>query len=52
MKAEEDGILLNGKKIKIFAEKDPAALDWSGLGAQIVIESTGKFTDATKAPLI
>jgi glyceraldehyde 3-phosphate dehydrogenase (phosphorylating) len=47
--AVDDGILLNGKKIKVFAEKDPAALDWSSLGAQLVIESTGKFTDATKA---
>ena len=37
------------KKIKIFAIKDPAQIDWSGLGAQIVVESTGKFTDAKDA---
>ncbi len=39
-------ISVDGKKIKVFAIKDPAELDWSSLGAQIVIESTGKFTDA------
>ncbi len=44
-----DSIVVNGKKIKIFAIKDPAEIDWSSLGAQIVIESTGKFTDATQA---
>jgi len=41
-------IVVNGKKIKIFAEKDPANLPWSSVGAQIVIESTGKFTDKEK----
>ena len=49
VKAEGDAILVDGKKIKIFAIKDPAELDWSSLGAQVVIESTGKFTDATQA---
>jgi glyceraldehyde 3-phosphate dehydrogenase len=44
-----DSILINGKPLKVFAIKDPAELDWSSLGAQIVIESTGKFTDATAA---
>ncbi|HLJ51492.1 MAG TPA: type I glyceraldehyde-3-phosphate dehydrogenase [Bryobacteraceae bacterium] len=44
-----DSIVVGGKKIKIFAIKDPAEIDWSSLGAQIVIESTGKFTDATQA---
>src|SRR5579872_7175803 len=43
-----DSIVVGGKKIKIFAIKDPAEIDWSSLGAQIVIESTGKFTDATQ----
>jgi glyceraldehyde 3-phosphate dehydrogenase len=47
--AEGDSIRVDGKKIKIFAIKDPAEIDWSGVGAQIVIESTGKFTDATQA---
>jgi len=49
IKAEGDSILINGKPLKVFAIKDPAELDWSSLGAQIVIESTGKFTDATQA---
>jgi glyceraldehyde 3-phosphate dehydrogenase len=49
VKAEADSISVNGKKIKVFATKDPAELDWTSLGAQIVIESTGKFTDATLA---
>jgi len=45
----EDFISVDGKKIKVFAEKDPANLDWASVGAQIVVESTGFFTDATKA---
>jgi glyceraldehyde 3-phosphate dehydrogenase len=49
VKAEGDCISINGKKLKVFAIKDPAELDWNSLGAQIVIESTGKFTDATQA---
>jgi glyceraldehyde 3-phosphate dehydrogenase len=49
VKAETDAIVVGGKRIKIFAIKDPAELDWSSLGAEIVIESTGKFTDATQA---
>ena len=47
--AEGDSIVVDGKKIKVFATKDPAALDWESVGAQIVIESTGKFTDAKEA---
>ncbi|MGO0576183.1 type I glyceraldehyde-3-phosphate dehydrogenase [Ornithinimicrobium panacihumi] len=42
-------ITVDGKAIKAFAEKDPSALPWGDLGADIVIESTGIFTDATKA---
>ena len=49
VKAEADGILVNGKRIRVFATKDPAEIDWSSLGAQLVIESTGKFTDAKDA---
>jgi glyceraldehyde 3-phosphate dehydrogenase len=41
--------VVDGKKIKVFAERDPAKLDWASTGAQIVVESTGHFTDATKA---
>src|SRR5262249_25454849 len=36
-------------KIKVFATKDPAQLDWQSVGAQVVVESTGKFTDAHEA---
>src|SRR5438105_958830 len=49
VKTESDAITVGGKRIKIFAVKDPAELDWNSLGAQIVIESTGKFTDAKDA---
>jgi glyceraldehyde 3-phosphate dehydrogenase len=42
-------LIHNGHSFKAFAERDPAALDWASVGADIVIESTGFFTDATKA---
>ena len=45
----EDSIVVDGKKIRVFAEKDPAKLPWAEFGAQIVVESTGRFTDATQA---
>jgi glyceraldehyde 3-phosphate dehydrogenase len=45
----DDFISVDGKKLKVFAERDPAKLDWSSAGAQSVIEPTGHFTDATKA---
>ncbi|MEJ5296482.1 MAG: type I glyceraldehyde-3-phosphate dehydrogenase [Armatimonadota bacterium] len=47
--ADEGAIVVNGKKIKSFQEKDPAAIDWSSVGAEVVVESTGLFTDAEKA---
>jgi glyceraldehyde 3-phosphate dehydrogenase len=47
--AGDDFISVDGKKLKVFAERDPAKLDWSSTGAQVVIESTGHFTDAEKA---
>jgi glyceraldehyde 3-phosphate dehydrogenase len=49
--AGEDFISVDGKKIKVYAERDPAKLDWASVGAQIVVESTGIFTDAEKAKL-
>ena len=49
VEAYEEGIIVNGKKIKFFAEKDPANLPWKDLGVEVVVESTGFFTDATKA---
>ena len=45
----DDFISVDGKKIKVFAERDPAKLDWASVGAQVVVESTGFFTDAEKA---
>ena len=45
----EDGLVINGKKIKFYAEKDPAALPWRELGVEVVVESTGFYTDAEKA---
>jgi len=47
--AGEDFISVDGKKIKVWAERDPAKLPWAEVGAQIVIESTGHFTDGAKA---
>jgi len=47
--ADADSITVDGKKIKVFAQRDPAQLDWASVGAQIVVESTGFFTDAEKA---
>jgi glyceraldehyde 3-phosphate dehydrogenase len=49
VKVEGECIYVNGKPIKIFAIKDPAEIDWSSVGAQVVVESTGKFTDAKDA---
>jgi len=49
VEAVEDGILVDGKKVKVLAEKDPAQIAWRDYGVDIVIESTGRFTDATKA---
>ncbi len=49
VKVDGDSIVVAGKRIKIFAVKDPSELDWSSLGAQVVVESTGKFTDKKDA---
>jgi glyceraldehyde 3-phosphate dehydrogenase len=49
VRAEDDAIVIGPRRIKVFATKDPAELDWSSVGAQIVIESTGHFTDAKDA---
>ena len=49
VKLEADAIVVNGKRIKIFAVKDPAEIDWASVGAEVVVESTGRFTDAKDA---
>ena len=47
--AGADSVTVDGKTIKVFKEKDPAALPWESVGAQVVVESTGRFTDANDA---
>src|SRR5215471_4357261 len=49
IRASGDCISVDGKELRVFSEKDPAAISWESVGAQIVIESTGKFTDAEGA---
>lgn len=49
VEAKEDSIVVNGKEIKIFAERDPKNIPWGEMAAEIVVESTGIFTDAEKA---
>src|SRR5215468_10913270 len=46
---EEKDFIVNDKKILVFAERDPAAIPWDSAGVDIVVESTGFFTDANKA---
>jgi glyceraldehyde 3-phosphate dehydrogenase len=41
-----DGIVVDGKTIKVFKERDPGALPWESVGVQVVVESTGHFTNA------
>lgn len=47
--AGDDCIIINGRKVKVFSEKDPNNIPWGNLGIDIVIESTGKFTKKEKA---
>jgi glyceraldehyde 3-phosphate dehydrogenase len=49
VKASSDEITVDGKAIKVFAERDPGKLPWGDLGVDVVVESTGLFTDAAKA---
>lgn len=49
VEAKDGNLLIDGKTVKVTAEKDPAAIKWKDMGVEIVIESTGFFTDATKA---
>ncbi|MDR7866491.1 MAG: ArsJ-associated glyceraldehyde-3-phosphate dehydrogenase [Sporomusaceae bacterium] len=49
VEAKEGNIVVNGKTIKVLAERDPANLPWGSLGVSVVVESTGRFTDAEKA---
>src|SRR3954464_11740849 len=49
VKHTDDSLIVDGREIKVFKEKDPAAIKWGDAGVDIVIESTGLFTDAEKA---
>src|SRR3954466_16076902 len=49
IKADADSIVIDGRKVRVFKEKDPAALDWPSVGAEVVIKSTGKFPNAQGA---
>ncbi|MBN1595822.1 type I glyceraldehyde-3-phosphate dehydrogenase [candidate division FCPU426 bacterium] len=49
VRAGDGEIIVEGKKLKVIAEKDPASLPWKALGVDYVIESTGRFTEAAKA---
>ena len=48
VEAKESSLVVNGKEIKVFSQKDPALIPWKDVGVKIVIESTGRFTDAEK----
>lgn len=49
VEAREDALVVDGHEVKVFAQRDPAQIPWGDVGAQIVLESTGLFTDASKA---
>ena len=49
MHATDGGISVDGREVKVLAERDPAALPWKALGVDVVVESTGFFTDGDKA---
>ncbi|MBI4465486.1 MAG: type I glyceraldehyde-3-phosphate dehydrogenase [Acidobacteria bacterium] len=49
VQAGKDCLIVDGKSMRVFAEKDPAKIDWDSVGAQIVVESTGLFTKAADA---
>jgi glyceraldehyde 3-phosphate dehydrogenase len=49
VEAEDGALVIDGRKITSFSERDPSAINWGDEGVEIVIESTGFFTDATKA---
>ncbi|MDH5607022.1 MAG: type I glyceraldehyde-3-phosphate dehydrogenase [Anaerolineae bacterium] len=50
VEADGDDLIVDGKKIHVFAERNPGDLPWGDLGVDIVVESTGVFTDASKDP--
>jgi glyceraldehyde 3-phosphate dehydrogenase len=49
VEAKDQSLVVNGKEIKVLASRDPAALPWKDLGVEVVVESTGRFTDRASA---
>ena len=49
VEAADNGIVVDGSTVRVLADRDPAKLPWGDLGVEVVIESTGFFTDASKA---
>src|SRR4051795_510690 len=49
VEATGNAVVVDGKELRVFAERDPAALPWGDLGAEVVVESTGLFTDRENA---
>lgn len=49
VEAAEDGFIVDGRKVKVLSEREPGNLPWGELGVDVVVESTGLFTDANKA---
>jgi glyceraldehyde 3-phosphate dehydrogenase len=49
--AEGEGVVVDGKSVRVLSEKDPAKLPWKDLGVEVVLESTGRFTDRDQAAL-
>src|SRR3712207_5543263 len=45
----ENSITVDGDEVRVFSERDPAAIDWESVGAEVVVESTGRFTNAEEA---
>ncbi|EKD38720.1 MAG: hypothetical protein ACD_75C00631G0002, partial [uncultured bacterium] len=50
VECKDDALIVNGKTVKVFAHKNPAEIPWGEVGVEIVVESTGVFTDATGDP--
>jgi glyceraldehyde 3-phosphate dehydrogenase len=49
VRARDDAIVVNGREVKVFAQRDPSALPWKEMGVEVVVESTGRFTDRAGA---
>ncbi len=49
VEVQEDGFVVDGERVRVFAERNPAQIPWGDVGVDFVVESTGFFTDATKA---